>query len=58
MEMAEAECPECAGKVGLEENTEIGWILSCKDCGARLEVNSANPPKLTVAPVVEEDWGE
>lgn len=56
--MANAECPECAGAVSLAANTEAGEILSCPDCGARLEVRSVNPPSLSPAPKVEEDWGE
>lgn len=56
--MAEGECPECAGKVNLPEKTEVGEILTCADCGSRLEVKSVNPPSLAAAPKVEEDWGE
>jgi alpha-aminoadipate/glutamate carrier protein LysW len=58
MKMANAECPECAGAIGLAANTEVGEVLSCPDCGARLEVRSVNPPELAAAPKVEEDWGE
>lgn len=56
--MANAECPDCAGAVSLAANTEVGEILSCPDCGARLEVKSVAPPSLAQAPKVEEDWGE
>ncbi len=56
--MANAECPECAGKIEFSENTEVGEVLSCPDCGARLEVKGINPPQLQPAPKVEEDWGE
>ena len=56
--MANTECPECAGAVSLAANTEVGEILSCPDCGARLEVKSVSPPSLAIAPKVEEDWGE
>jgi len=58
MNMANGECPECAGAVSLAPNTEVGEILSCPDCGARLEVRSVSPPQLVPAPKVEEDWGE
>lgn len=57
-EMANAECPECAGSVSLAANAEVGEILSCPDCGNRLEVRSVSPPQLSAAPKVEEDWGE
>ncbi len=56
--MADAECPVCAGKVNIVEKTEANEILSCPDCGSRLEVKSVNPYVLIVAPTVEEDWGE
>ncbi len=56
--MANAECPECAGQIPLAANTEAGEILSCPDCGSRLEVKSVSPPSLVPAPKVEEDWGE
>ena len=56
--MANAECPECAGQVALAANTEVGEILTCPDCGTRLEVRSVNPPQVAPAPKVEEDWGE
>ena len=56
--MANAECPECAGTITLAANAEAGEILSCPDCGTRLEVRSVDPPSLEKAPQVEEDWGE
>jgi len=56
--MANAECTECAGPITLAPNTEVGEILTCPDCGTRLEVRSVNPPQLAAAPKVEEDWGE
>ena len=56
--MAEAECPECASPIAIAAGTEVGEILSCPDCGTRLEVRALTPPKLEKAPGVEEDWGE
>ena len=56
--MANAECPECAGAITLAPNAEVGEILSCPDCGSRLEVRSVSPPQVEKAPQVEEDWGE
>jgi len=56
--MSKAECPECAAPIELAAGTEVGEILSCPDCGTRLEVRSTAPAKLEKAPGVEEDWGE
>lgn len=56
--MANAECPECASQIAVADNAEIGEIMTCPDCGTRLEVRSVAPAKLEKAPGVEEDWGE
>ena len=56
--MADAECPECASSISLAPNAEVGEILTCPDCGTRLEVRGVEPAKLEKAPGVEEDWGE
>ena len=56
--MMSADCPECAGDVGLDEDVELNEILVCGDCGVDLEVISMNPPVLKLAPMEEEDWGE
>ena len=56
--MAEAECPECAGSVEIKDGAEQGEIITCGDCGCRLEIVSVDPPKVQQAPKVEEDWGE
>jgi alpha-aminoadipate carrier protein LysW len=54
-----APCPECDAEVTLDSGgTETGDMLVCDDCGAELEVLEASPPRLGVAPPVEEDWGE
>jgi len=42
----------------LEEDTEVGEIIVCPDCGVDLEVVSLVPPVVELAPMEEEDWGE
>jgi len=54
----EAHCPECEATIELDEDTEIGEILECPDCGVELEVISLNPPGVDLAPEEEEDWGQ
>jgi len=56
--MSTVMCPECEAEIILEDGTEVGEILVCPDCGADLEVMSLDPPKLDLAPMEEEDWGE
>jgi len=53
-----SECPECAAKVELLDDTIQGEIVECPDCGAELEVVNLEPPTLELAPQEEEDWGE
>ncbi len=53
-----ADCPECGAEVSLHTTVEIGEIVDCTTCGAELEVTAVEPPVLTKAPELEEDWGE
>ncbi len=54
-----SECPVCGAEVKLKEDTVLGELLSCGDCGTELEVKGANPSfTLAEAPQEEEDWGE
>lgn len=52
-----AECPECAAPVPVNA-PEAGEIVDCPDCGVELEVVTANPISLALAPEEAEDWGE
>ncbi|MGZ3598782.1 MAG: lysine biosynthesis protein LysW [Ktedonobacterales bacterium] len=52
-----ATCPECSGPV-LVDGVERGEIVPCPDCGAELEVRDLDPLTLTLAPEIQEDWGE
>jgi alpha-aminoadipate carrier protein LysW len=52
------ECMECAAELDLAADVEEGEIVVCPDCGVELEVVSADPITLELAPEVEEDWGE
>ena len=56
--MATVICPECEGQVELAEDTEVGEILVCPDCGVDLEVTSIDPAAVQLAPMEQEDWGE
>ena len=56
--MSQSECPECAGTISSKEGMEVGEVLTCKDCGTRLEVMSVEPFQIALAPKIQEDWGE
>ena len=49
---------ECAAEINLAENTEVGEIIVCPDCGVDLEVVSLQPATVQPAPMEQEDWGE
>ena len=56
--MSKVSCPECAAEIILAENTEVGEIIVCPDCGVDLEVTSLELATVQLAPMEEEDWGE
>ena len=57
--MAEkATCPECAGEVTFNRAPLKGEVVRCPECSAELEVTDTGPVQLTLAPQVQEDWGE
>ena len=51
-------CPECDARVSVGDDVERGEVVQCAECGAELEVLTLQPLSFTVAPPVEEDWGE
>jgi alpha-aminoadipate carrier protein LysW len=52
------ECPICGATIEFTQETIIGELLTCEDCGTELEVISVDPPEVAEAPQEEEDWGE
>ncbi|CAG0948804.1 alpha-aminoadipate/glutamate carrier protein LysW [Phycisphaerales bacterium] len=54
----QCECPECAGSVNFARAPLNGEVVRCGDCGVELEVTNTAPITVTLAPEVEEDWGE
>jgi len=56
--MNNVSCIECAAEINLVENTEVGEIIVCPDCGVDLEVVSLQPATVQPAPMEQEDWGE
>ncbi|MBY9006699.1 MAG: lysine biosynthesis protein LysW [Candidatus Lokiarchaeota archaeon] len=58
--MAKCECPSCYYEFDLDEDTIVGEIVTCSDCGVDLEVTKIENGIATVevAEQTEEDWGE
>lgn len=51
-------CPECEAVVPVPPDAEVGQVVQCAECGAELELTSADPAQFVLAPPEEEDWGE
>jgi alpha-aminoadipate/glutamate carrier protein LysW len=51
-------CPECEGHVTFADPPQLSEIVECPECAAELEVVTADPVALVLAPEIEEDWGE
>lgn len=56
--MITVSCLECAATVPLGDKPVVGEVVPCPECGVELEIVSIKPPKVELAPEVEEDWGE
>jgi alpha-aminoadipate/glutamate carrier protein LysW len=56
--MSTVTCIECAAEITLADNTEVGEIIVCPDCGVDLEVTALEPAAIQLAPMEQEDWGE
>lgn len=51
-------CPECDAEIEVSEDVDKGEIVTCPDCGVKLEVVGLDPVEFELAPEEEEDWGE
>ena len=52
------ECVICGYEITLLEDTVVGELITCTECGTELEVTGINPFTVKEAPQEEEDWGE
>ena len=53
-----AECPICRGEVEIEEDTLLGELVECPDCGTELEVTGVDPFTVDEASEVDDDEDE
>jgi alpha-aminoadipate/glutamate carrier protein LysW len=51
-------CPECTKDVPVKPDARVTSIVACPGCDAELEVVTADPFVLALAPQIEEDFGE
>ncbi len=58
MTYKKTKCPDCDGDIYLNNTTEKGEVVTCKDCSVQLEVVSLQPVKVNPAPKLDEDWGQ
>ena len=54
----EAKCLECQAQLNLGSDIQKGEVITCGECSSDLEVVSVKPLKLSLAPKVQEDWGQ
>jgi alpha-aminoadipate carrier protein LysW len=54
----ETKCLECQAQISLDTTTQVGEVITCPECSTDLEVIQVKPLKLSLAPEVQEDWGQ
>jgi lysine biosynthesis protein LysW len=55
----ESACLICESAIELTGDELLTEIVTCAECGQEHEVTALEPaPSLSLAPEVEEDWGE
>ena len=54
------QCQECGAEINVPDDTMIGEILTCPDCGGDFELASKSEAKVELKPAetVGEDWGQ
>lgn len=55
----ETKCTECDGVIRIEDDSFVGELITCPDCGTSFEITSIKGSiTLTRAEAIAEDWGE
>jgi alpha-aminoadipate carrier protein LysW len=54
------ECQECGAEIKIPDDSLVGEIVTCPDCGADFEIanKTQNSVDLKPAESVGEDWGQ
>jgi alpha-aminoadipate carrier protein LysW len=58
--MIKTTCPDCLAEIEVPDDTMVGEIVSCPDCGLDLEVEQVEGQmiELQKLAIEKEDWGE
>ena len=54
----ETKCLECHAQISLDLTIQVREVITCPECSSDLEVTQVKPLKLSLAPEVQEDWGQ
>jgi alpha-aminoadipate/glutamate carrier protein LysW len=54
------ECQECGADINVLDDSVVGEIVTCPDCGGEYEIASRAADKVELKPAetVGEDWGQ
>lgn len=54
------ECKDCGAEIKVPDDSVVGEIVTCPDCGADFEITSKVGEKIELNPAesVGEDWGQ
>jgi alpha-aminoadipate/glutamate carrier protein LysW len=54
------ECKDCGAEIKVPDDSVVGEIVACPDCGADFEITSKVGEKIELKPAesVGEDWGQ
>jgi alpha-aminoadipate carrier protein LysW len=54
------ECKDCGAEIKVPNDSVVGEIVTCPDCGADFEISSKEGEKIELksAESVGEDWGQ
>ncbi len=55
--MAKTYCPDCDAVISME-NPREGAMITCRECGAELEIISTSPFEVDYPLDFDEDWSD
>ncbi|MBN2012511.1 lysine biosynthesis protein LysW [candidate division KSB1 bacterium] len=52
------ECVECGANIELDDDSILGDLIICEECGCEMEVTGVDPFTVAEAPQEDEDWDD